>query len=235
MQLGEGRACAPATDDALAHGVIGVPTIRVGEQPLLGRRSARRGRRGYPLTSAAHGARSCRIERRRPRTARRTARPPSTRCPTRETCRAVLSKMMLIRHFEERAGEMYAKAKIGGFLHLCIGEEATVVGADPGDARERLPALHLPRARPGAGARHAPQRGDGRAVRTRGRLLEGARRLDAPVRHRAPLPRRLRDRGRQPAAGHRRRARSATTRAPTTPWSACSATAPPTRAPSASR
>src|SRR6266516_2467166 len=40
--------------------------------------------------------------------------------------------MMLIRRFEERAGEMYAKAKVGGFLHLCIGEEATVVGA--GDA-----------------------------------------------------------------------------------------------------
>ena len=37
--------------------------------------------------------------------------------------------MMLIRRFEERAGEMYAKAKIGDFLHLCIGEEATVVGA----------------------------------------------------------------------------------------------------------
>ena len=36
---------------------------------------------------------------------------------------------MLIRRFEERAGEMYAKAKIGGFLHLCIGEEATIVGA----------------------------------------------------------------------------------------------------------
>jgi pyruvate dehydrogenase E1 component alpha subunit len=37
--------------------------------------------------------------------------------------------MLLIRRFEERAGEMYAKAKIGGFLHLCIGEEATVVGS----------------------------------------------------------------------------------------------------------
>jgi pyruvate dehydrogenase E1 component alpha subunit len=49
--------------------------------------------------------------------------------PDVDTCREVLSKMMLIRHFEERAGEMYAKAKIGGFLHLCIGEEATVVGA----------------------------------------------------------------------------------------------------------
>jgi pyruvate dehydrogenase E1 component alpha subunit len=37
--------------------------------------------------------------------------------------------MVLIRRFEERAGEMYAKAKIGGFLHLAIGEEATIVGA----------------------------------------------------------------------------------------------------------
>ena len=36
---------------------------------------------------------------------------------------------MLIRRFEERAGEMYAKAKVGGFLHLAIGEEATIVGA----------------------------------------------------------------------------------------------------------
>src|SRR5437764_124763 len=49
--------------------------------------------------------------------------------PDKDTCQAVLSKMMLIRRFEERAGEMYAKAKIGGFLHLCIGEEATVVGS----------------------------------------------------------------------------------------------------------
>ena len=36
---------------------------------------------------------------------------------------------MLIRRFEERAGEMYAKAKVGGFLHLSIGEEATIVGS----------------------------------------------------------------------------------------------------------
>src|SRR5881227_988261 len=49
--------------------------------------------------------------------------------PDADTARRVLEKMMLIRRFEERAGEMYAKAKIGGFLHLCIGEEATVVGS----------------------------------------------------------------------------------------------------------
>jgi pyruvate dehydrogenase E1 component alpha subunit len=49
--------------------------------------------------------------------------------PDKDTCLTVLQKMLLIRRFEERAGEMYAKAKIGGFLHLCIGEEATIVGA----------------------------------------------------------------------------------------------------------
>lgn len=37
--------------------------------------------------------------------------------------------MTLIRRFEERAGEMYARSKIGGFLHLSIGEEATIVGS----------------------------------------------------------------------------------------------------------
>ncbi|MGI8439436.1 MAG: pyruvate dehydrogenase (acetyl-transferring) E1 component subunit alpha [Thermoleophilaceae bacterium] len=49
--------------------------------------------------------------------------------PDRETSKAILRTMVLIRRFEERAGEMYAKAKLGGFLHLAIGEEATIVGA----------------------------------------------------------------------------------------------------------
>ena len=75
--------------------------------------------------------------------------------PDKDTCVAVLKKMLLIRRFEERAGEMYAKAKIGGFLHLCIGEEATIVGATQALRDDRLPALHLPRARPGDRARHA--------------------------------------------------------------------------------
>src|SRR5215211_7747702 len=54
---------------------------------------------------------------------------PQHGLPSENTCRLILQKMLLIRRFEERAGEMYAKAKIGGFLHLCIGEEATIVGA----------------------------------------------------------------------------------------------------------
>lgn len=38
-------------------------------------------------------------------------------------------QMLLIRRFEETAAEMYTRAKIGGYLHLNIGEEATVVGS----------------------------------------------------------------------------------------------------------
>ena len=49
--------------------------------------------------------------------------------PEPDVAREWLATMMLIRRFEERAGEMYARAKVGGFLHLSIGEEATIVGS----------------------------------------------------------------------------------------------------------
>jgi pyruvate dehydrogenase E1 component alpha subunit len=40
----------------------------------------------------------------------------------------LLYQMLLIRRFEEKATEQYSKAKIRGFLHLYIGEEAVAVG-----------------------------------------------------------------------------------------------------------
>jgi pyruvate dehydrogenase E1 component alpha subunit len=46
-----------------------------------------------------------------------------------DLARRLLFEMMLIRRFEEKAAEMYAMGKIGGFLHLSIGEEAVAVGA----------------------------------------------------------------------------------------------------------
>jgi pyruvate dehydrogenase E1 component alpha subunit len=48
--------------------------------------------------------------------------------PDPETCRELLQTMALIRRFEEEAGRQYQRAKIGGFLHLAAGEEATIVG-----------------------------------------------------------------------------------------------------------
>jgi pyruvate dehydrogenase E1 component alpha subunit len=55
--------------------------------------------------------------------------PPREELPKKKAAREWLEAMMLIRRFEERAGEMYAKAKVGGFLHLAIGEEATIIGS----------------------------------------------------------------------------------------------------------
>jgi pyruvate dehydrogenase E1 component alpha subunit len=47
-------------------------------------------------------------------------------------------EMLLIRRFEEKAGQMYGMGLIGGFCHLYIGQEAVVVGMQmtlkPGDA-----------------------------------------------------------------------------------------------------
>jgi pyruvate dehydrogenase E1 component alpha subunit len=48
--------------------------------------------------------------------------------PDASTCYELLRQMALIRRFEEEAGRQYQRAKAGGFLHLAIGEEATIVG-----------------------------------------------------------------------------------------------------------
>jgi pyruvate dehydrogenase E1 component alpha subunit len=48
--------------------------------------------------------------------------------PDAATCYELLAKMALIRRFEEEAGRQYQRARAGGFLHLAIGEEATIVG-----------------------------------------------------------------------------------------------------------
>jgi len=53
---------------------------------------------------------------------------PATRLDA-ELARRLLTQMSLIRRFEEKAAEMYALGKIGGFLHLYIGQEAVAVGA----------------------------------------------------------------------------------------------------------
>ena len=40
------------------------------------------------------------------------------------------NKMLLIRRFEEKAGQLYGMGHIGGFCHLYIGQEAVVVGIE---------------------------------------------------------------------------------------------------------
>ena len=45
-----------------------------------------------------------------------------------ELLKDMYQKMLLIRRFEEKAGQLYGMGKIGGFCHLYIGQEAVVVG-----------------------------------------------------------------------------------------------------------
>ncbi len=52
----------------------------------------------------------------------RSPNSPRTRSST------ALRHMLLIRRFEEKAGQMYGMGLIGGFCHLYIGQEAVVVG-----------------------------------------------------------------------------------------------------------
>jgi pyruvate dehydrogenase E1 component alpha subunit len=63
-----------------------------------------------------------------------TARAPATKDELARYYRT----MLLIRRFEERAGQLYGMGLIGGFCHLYIGQEAVVVGMQaalkPGDS-----------------------------------------------------------------------------------------------------
>ncbi|WP_281967070.1 pyruvate dehydrogenase (acetyl-transferring) E1 component subunit alpha [Roseovarius nanhaiticus] len=56
-----------------------------------------------------------------------------------EELKAYYHDMLLIRRFEEKAGQLYGMGLIGGFCHLYIGQEAVVVGleaaAEEGDKR----------------------------------------------------------------------------------------------------
>src|SRR5258707_7275216 len=47
---------------------------------------------------------------------------------SREQQLTALRDMLLIRRFEEKAGQLYGMGAIGGFCHLYIGQEAIVVG-----------------------------------------------------------------------------------------------------------
>jgi pyruvate dehydrogenase E1 component alpha subunit len=65
--------------------------------------------------------------------------PSRTKTPkaTRDELIGYYSDMLMIRRFEERAGQLYGMGLIGGFCHLYIGQEAVVVGLQaamkPGD------------------------------------------------------------------------------------------------------
>jgi pyruvate dehydrogenase E1 component alpha subunit len=80
---------------------------------------------------------------RAPAPAKKAAKPasaPPTKGPrafTKDEDLRAYRDMLLIRRFEEKAGQLYGMGLIGGFCHLYIGQEAVVVGMQmatiPGD------------------------------------------------------------------------------------------------------
>ena len=74
-------------------------------------------------------------------TVRKRGRPPKSVIndkPSREILEQLYEQMIIIRRFEEKAGQLYGMGHIGGFCHLYIGQEAVVVGmqsmAEEGDS-----------------------------------------------------------------------------------------------------
>lgn len=61
-------------------------------------------------------------------TATKEQRPVKPDAATLDEWRQWLRTMVLIRRFEEKAGEAYSLGRIGGFCHLYIGQEAVAVG-----------------------------------------------------------------------------------------------------------
>ena len=53
---------------------------------------------------------------------------PIRHVPSKDELLGYYRQMLLIRRFEERAGQLYGMGMIGGFCHLYIGQEAVVVG-----------------------------------------------------------------------------------------------------------
>jgi len=68
-----------------------------------------------------------------------TAAPATQANVSRDELLKYYREMLLIRRFEEKAGQLYGMGLIGGFCHLYIGQEAVVVGleaaAEEGDKR----------------------------------------------------------------------------------------------------
>ena len=94
----------------------------------------------------------------------------------------MLADMMLIRRFEERTMQAYQQAKIGGFCHIYIGQEATAVGSIAATNNDD-PIVSAYRDHGHALARGMhPNYCHGRDVRQDHRLRQGQGRLDAHVR-----------------------------------------------------
>ena len=67
-------------------------------------------------------------------------RTAATKAPfSKDTYKYWFESMLLMRRFEEKAGQLYGQQKIRGFCHLYIGQEACASGAISAAYRETGP------------------------------------------------------------------------------------------------
>ena len=97
------------------------------------------GRGGHRPRGAAHGRSG------------QNASEPQRRSADTDCGSKFYRDMLLIRRFEEKAGQLYGMGLIGGFCHLYIGQEAVVVGMQAALQRGRPGHHRLSRSRPHAG------------------------------------------------------------------------------------
>ncbi|MHA1113111.1 MAG: pyruvate dehydrogenase (acetyl-transferring) E1 component subunit alpha [Alphaproteobacteria bacterium] len=104
---------------AKSKGTAGKKTPAKGAKPVRGRA------RKTPVKSRTAPTKS--------KSAKAAPKALKTKAPKNKSAPApaaldLYRDMLLIRRFEERAGQMYGMGLIGGFCHLYIGQEAVVVG-----------------------------------------------------------------------------------------------------------
>ena len=132
---------------------------------------------------------------------------PRSRSASKDELLRFYREMLLIRRFEEKAGQLYGMGLIGGFCHLYIGQEAVVVGlestAKDGDQRVTTYRDHGHMLACGMDPKGVMAELTGRV----GRLLQGQGRLDAHVLEGEGLLRRPRHRRGQRADRRRPRLR----------------------------
>ena len=108
------------------------PIVGTGETAMA---ATRGGRSGSGDGAGEDGQRG---QRRGRKAASASASASTPAVPGREDAEHLYRSMLLIRRFEEKAGQLYGMGQIGGFCHLYIGQEAVVVGmqtlARPGDS-----------------------------------------------------------------------------------------------------
>ncbi len=83
------------------------------------RKARSTGKRSGQAKGAANSARTAKVK-----TKARIEKPKESR----EQLLGFYESMLLIRRFEEKAGQLYGQGEIAGFCHLYIGQEAVVVG-----------------------------------------------------------------------------------------------------------